>query len=255
VIFLMVCIYSYIQSGDIMESLLVGLTLAMSILPEEIPVAFTTFMALGAWKLMNEGLIIKQSSIVETLGSTTVICVDKTGTITENSMDLKQLYDFRSNALYEKSDFAAESLRNVISYGMWASEPVPFNPMEITLHNVYEKYSDRDQRQDFKIVHEYTLEGRPPLMTHIWENVAGERIIAAKGAPEGILEIAALTKLEKEEIEKHLRVATEQGYRILAVAKATFDGSQYPLSQHEFDFEFIGLLIFHDPPKEGIEEV
>src|SRR5699024_4789796 len=96
VVFLMVWAYSFWQSGNIIESLLVGLTLAMSILPEEIPVAFTTFMALGAWKLMRDGVIIKRSSVVETLGSITVICADKTGTITENSMLLKQLYDFKT---------------------------------------------------------------------------------------------------------------------------------------------------------------
>jgi Ca2+-transporting ATPase len=90
-VFLMVWAYSFWQSRDIVQSLLAGLTLAMSILPEEIPVAFTTFMALGSWKLMKQGVIIKRSSIVETLGSTTVICTDKTGTITENSMKLKAL--------------------------------------------------------------------------------------------------------------------------------------------------------------------
>src|SRR5690606_35609048 len=101
-VFLMVWIYRYWQSRDILESLLAGLTLAMSILPEEIPVAFTTFMALGAWKLMREGIIIKRSSVVETLGSTTVICTDKTGTITENSMRLKALFDHRSDRVFEE---------------------------------------------------------------------------------------------------------------------------------------------------------
>src|SRR5690606_29803095 len=106
-VFLLVCAYSYWQSKDIIQSLLAGLTLAMSILPEEIPVAFTTFMALGAWKLMQQGIIIKRSSIVETLGSTTVICTDKTGTITENSMHLKALYDYNSNKVFDESHFDA----------------------------------------------------------------------------------------------------------------------------------------------------
>ncbi|MGE4345814.1 MAG: HAD-IC family P-type ATPase, partial [Flavobacteriaceae bacterium] len=105
VVFLMVWAYSFWQSRNIIESLLVGLTLAMSILPEEIPVAFTTFMALGAWKLMREGIIIKRSSVVETLGSTTVICTDKTGTITENSMRLKALFDYKSNQVFDEERF------------------------------------------------------------------------------------------------------------------------------------------------------
>ena len=105
VVFLMVWIYSFFKTGSIIESLLTGLTLAMSVLPEEIPVAFTTFMALGAWKLMRKGIIIKQSSVVETLGSTTVICTDKTGTITENTMHLKQLYDFNTDKTYDEDQF------------------------------------------------------------------------------------------------------------------------------------------------------
>ncbi|WP_237241990.1 HAD-IC family P-type ATPase [Sphingobacterium sp. B29] len=104
-IFLIVCLYSFIDSGNLVASLLNGLTLAMSVLPEEIPVAFTTFMALGAWKLMREGIIIKRSSIVETLGSTTVICTDKTGTITENSMQLKYLYNYATDSSYDQERF------------------------------------------------------------------------------------------------------------------------------------------------------
>src|SRR5690606_8229387 len=136
-VFLLVWSYSYWQSGDLIESLLVGLTLAMSILPEEIPVAFTTFMALGAWKLMREGIIVKRSSVVETLGSTTVICTDKTGTITENSMQLKSLYDYRTNKFYESHQFDDHALSELIQFAMWSSEPVPFDPMETTLHRVY----------------------------------------------------------------------------------------------------------------------
>jgi Ca2+-transporting ATPase len=139
----------------------------MSVLPEEIPVAFTTFMALGAWKLMREGIIIKRSSIVETLGSVSVICTDKTGTITENSMQLKHLYDFRSDRIYEEGDFNTTALDELIDYAMWSSEPVPFDPMEITLHKIYEQNRKSDQRKDYQLFHEYPLEGKPPMMTHL----------------------------------------------------------------------------------------
>src|SRR5690606_10199787 len=111
---------SYWQSGSIIESLLAGLTLAMCILPEEIPVAFTTFMALGAWKLMQEGIIIKRSSVVETLGSTTVICTDKTGTITEVSMKLKALYDYKSDTVFDEANFSTSKLSELIQYAMWS---------------------------------------------------------------------------------------------------------------------------------------
>src|SRR5690606_16166434 len=144
VVFVMVWIYSFWQSRNIIESLLVGLTLAMSILPEEIPVAFTTFMALGSWKLMRDGIIIKRSSVVETLGSTTVICSDKTGTITENSMRLKLFYDYKSDKVFGEDQFTMPQLSELIQYAMWSSEPVPFDPMEKSIHLLYEQTTAKD---------------------------------------------------------------------------------------------------------------
>lgn len=255
IIFLMVWGYSFWQSGKIMESLLVGLTLAMSILPEEIPVAFTTFMALGAWKLMREGIIIKRSSVVETLGSTTIICTDKTGTITENSMQLKALFDYRTNQLYNDKQFTDNALSELIQLAMWSSEPVPFDPMEKTLHKVYEQTQKEDQRQNYQMIHEYPLEGKPPMMTHLFENEKKERIIAAKGAPEAILAVSNLTDSERDDLRQHIKNLGKQGYRLLGVARAHFEGNDFPEKQQDIDFEFLGFTVFYDPPKQGIQEV
>lgn len=254
-VFLLIWGYSFWQSGNLIESLLVGLTLAMSILPEEIPVAFTTFMALGAWKLMREGVIIKRSSVVETLGSTTVICTDKTGTITENSMHLKSLFDYKSNQVFDNQQFHAAGLSELIRYAMWSSEPVPFDPMEKTLHQVYEETQSNDERMNFHMIHEYPLEGKPPMMTHLFENKQGERIVAAKGAPEAILAVSRLSESEKEQLRQRIADFGKQGYRILGVAKATFEGVDFPKTQEDFDFRFLGFTVFYDPPKEGIQSV
>ncbi|REC63744.1 cation-translocating P-type ATPase [Chryseobacterium pennae] len=255
IIFLMVCIFSYIKTGDLITSLLSGLTLAMSVLPEEIPVAFTTFMALGAWKLMREGIIIKRSSIVETLGSTTIICTDKTGTITENSMHLKHLYDYQSGRTYGEKEFNVENLKELIDYAMWSSEPVPFDPMEITLHNTYQQTQKNDARKEYKMFHEYPLEGKPPMMTHLFENANKDRIIAAKGAPEAILNVSRLPETEKEKIRDIIKTFGQQGYRVLGVAKSHFEGNNFPQRQQDFVFEFLGLTVFYDPPKQGIHKV
>lgn len=255
VVFLLVWAYSFWQSGDLLESLLVGLTLAMSILPEEIPVAFTTFMALGAWKLMREGVIIKRSSVVETLGSTTVICTDKTGTITENSMHLKALFDYQSDKTYEEPDFKTPELVQLIQFAMWSSEPAPFDPMEKTLHQVYEQTQDKDQRKDFQMIHEYPLEGKPPMMTHIFENHSGQRIVAAKGAPEAILLVSNLPENERDRLRQHIQNFGKQGYRVLGVAKCHFEGSDFPVKQQDFMFEFLGFTVFYDPPKKDIQQV
>ncbi|PXW09759.1 Ca2+-transporting ATPase [Chryseobacterium sp. CBTAP 102] len=255
IIFLAVCIFSFVKTGDFVTSLLSGLTLAMSVLPEEIPVAFTTFMALGAWKLMREGIIIKRSSIVETLGSVSVICTDKTGTITENSMQLKHLYDYRSERIYEEAEFGATALHELIDYSMWSSEPVPFDPMEITLHKIYEQTRKPDQRKDYQLFHEYPLEGKPPMMTHLFENEQKNRIIAAKGAPEAIISVSSLSEEEKNKIRKLIKDFGEQGYRVLGVARSQFEGNDFPDKQQDFKFDFLGLTVFYDPPKKGIKEV
>lgn len=254
-IFLLVCAFNYYHTRSWLDSLLNGLTLAMSVLPEEIPVAFTTFMALGAWKLMRDGVIIKRSSVVETLGSTTVICTDKTGTITENTMRLKHLYDYRLDKIFDENEFSDKSLSELIEYAMWSSEPVPFDPMEKTLHQVYAQTHFVDSRKDFAMIHEYPLDGKPPMMTHLFENGEKKRVVAAKGAPEAIINVSSLTESEKENIRQHIKNFGRQGYRVLGVAKCSFDGNDFPDKQQAFCFDFLGLVVFYDPPKKGIQKV
>ena len=254
-VFLLVWAYSFWQSKDIIQSLLDGLTLAMSILPEEIPVAFTTFMALGAWKLMREGVIIKRSNVVETLGSTTVICADKTGTITENSMRLAALYDYQSNRVFDAPHYNAPELSTLIQFAMWSSEPLPFDPMERTLHEVYRQTQPIDQRQDFQMTHEYPLDGKPPMMTHVFTNEAGNRIIAAKGAPEAILSVSNLSNSELEMRYQQVSDLGKQGYRVLGVAKSNFEGNDFPQKQQDLPFQFLGFTVFYDPPKKDIQQV
>ena len=255
IVFLLVWAFSYWQSRSFIDSLLTGLTLAMSILPEEIPVAFTTFMALGAWKLMRQGVLIKRSSVVETLGSTTVICTDKTGTITQNSMGLKLLFDYQSNKIFADHEFDAVQLADLIQYAMWSSEPVPFDPMEKTLHQIYTDTQVSDFRKDFQMIHEYPLEGKPPMMTHIFENSLKERIIAAKGAPEAILAVCNLSDSEKNRLRQEISNFGKQGYRVLGVAKSDYMESTFPENQQDLPFEFLGFTVFYDPPKNNIQQV
>lgn len=255
VIFALVCAYSFSQSGDALHSVLSGLTLAMSILPEEIPVAFSTFMALGAWKMMRDGVIVKRSSVVETLGSTTVICADKTGTITENSMHLKLLFDYKANRIFDDDSFKDAALSELISFAMWSSEPLPFDPMEQALHQVYEQTQPKDMRPDHKLIREYPLEGNPPMMTHIFESASGERIGAAKGAPESILDVCRLSGDQKAILLQRMHDFGKMGYRVLGVAKCIGEDFGLPEKQRELQFEFLGFTVFHDPPKKGIQEV
>ena len=254
-VFLIVWGVQFFQSKDILASLLKGLTLAMSILPEEIPVAFTTFMALGSRRLMKAGIIVKKTRTVETLGSATVICSDKTGTITENNMSLQSIYAFSNNTLYEDETRYDAHAFAVIETAMWASEPIPFDPMEKTLHRAYETKTTKDERPAYRMIHEYPLGGKPPMMTHLFENSEGKRIIAAKGAPEAILTLCSLSKTDIDQVQQRMDTLATLGYRMLGVADAIHPGNSFPEEQQKFSFRFIGLVVFYDPPKKNIDKV
>jgi Ca2+-transporting ATPase len=255
VIFAIVWGINYYNSRIVLDSLLQALTLAMSVIPEEIPVAFTTFMALGAWRLLKMGIITKQTKTVETLGSATVICTDKTGTITENRMSLAELYLFKSDSIIESLQKLNPEAEEVLNYAMWASEPIPFDAMEIAIHEAYSKFESEDERPLFKLVHEYPLNGKPPMMTHIFENKLGKKIIAAKGAPEAMVEVSNLNEAEKNQVLTAMKSMTQKGFRVLGVGISDFSGTDYPATQQELKFNFIGLMAFYDPPKHNIQKV
>lgn len=254
-IFLIVWAINFYNSREVLDSLLKALALAMSILPEEIPVAFTTFMALGSWRLMRMGIVVKQMKTVETLGSATVICTDKTGTITENKMILSKLYSMHSNAIVEVNSNNSLEEKELISLAMWASEPIPFDPMEVSLHEVYGNLPGPDERNSFRLIQEYPLSGHPPMMTHIFEDNKGNRIIAAKGAPEALMAVAELTDAQKSGLEEAIKTLSTDGYRILGVGEAVCNENVFPAEQQEFRFIMKGIVAFYDPPKQQISKV
>ena len=254
IIFIIVWGINFFTSGAILASLLKALTLAMSILPEEIPVAFTTFMALGSWRLMKLGIIVKRINAVETLGSASVLCTDKTGTITENRMTLAKIFTWPGQRLISLEE-ATDDERELITAGMWASEPIPFDPMEIALHSAYATFIKVDERKNYHMVHEYPLGGRPPMMTHIFENTSGRRLVAAKGAPEAMIRASELSAKEQNIISASFQALATAGFRVLGVGITEVLGNNFPASQQELKFRFMGLVAFYDPPKQNISTV
>ena len=255
IVFVFVWSINFFRSKDLLDSLIKSLTLAMSILPEEIPVAFTSFMALGAWRLMKMGILVKQMKTVETLGSATVICIDKTGTITENKMSLAKLFVLKSQKISNINETLNNDEKELIRLAMWSSETIPFDPMEIALHNAYEKAIEQDERELYKMIYEYPLGGKPPMMTHLFEDTKGTRIIAAKGAPEAIINVSHLSNQEKKLIELAIKELTSEGYRVIGVGETIFSGNDFPRNQQDFKFQFKGIVAFYDPPKQNIKEV
>ncbi len=255
IVFVIVWAINYWHTQNLLNSLLQSLTLAMSILPEEIPVAFTTFMALGAWRLMKMGIVVKQMKTVETLGSATVICTDKTGTITENKMSLAKLFLLSSNKIIELNQSLTDDEKELIKLAMWASEPIPFDPMEVALHQTYKDVFSYDERPDYKLVHEYPLGGVPPMMTHVFANNNGNSIIAMKGAPEALVNVSNLKEEEKQQIHAAIQQLANDGYRVLGVGMSNFTGNAYPKKQQELPVVFKGIVAFYDPPKKNIQKV
>ena len=253
VAFMTVCTLNFIYTANWIHSLLHGLTLAMSILPEEIPVAFSTFMALGAYHLYRKNVIAKSPYTVETLGAATVICTDKTGTITENKMQIAAIYDLGANRLY---DYTKESIswNPILEYAMWASEPEPFDHMEHSIHAAYARVAPEDQRPEFKMIHEYPLDGNPAVMTHVFSG-NGEYRIGCKGGLETLLKMTTADKASRDTLKACTEQLAGKGYRVLAVGTTTFPEMGLPAQQSGFNFDLLGLIAFYDPPKVNMAEV
>jgi Ca2+-transporting ATPase len=127
--------------------------------------------------------------------------------------------------------------------------------MEIALHNAYTQLIEKDERPSFSMIHEYPLDGKPPMMTHIFEDKTGKKIIAAKGAPEALMNVSNLSATEKLQIEETIKTLAKDGYRVLGVGEAIYNNTDYPKTQQEFKFTFKGIVAFYDPPKKNIQDV
>jgi P-type Ca2+ transporter type 2C len=245
--FAVILLVNYSVHKEFVTSLLFALTLAMSAIPEEIPVAFSSFMALGAYKMSRLGIISRQSQVVENLGAVTVVCLDKTGTITENSMQVKAVYNFNTNAVSEP---AGGSL--VLYHAVMASEKDPFDAMEKA---IWKAYTTNENRKDtgLAMIHEYPLEGRPPMMTHVYR-IDGIVTATAKGAMERIVNVCSLDEADIKTAETIASSFTSKGYRVIAVASAAHPDENFPAQQDDFNWRFEGLLALYDPPKQNIKE-
>lgn len=251
--FILIWLVNYLKTGEVIQSLLFGLTLAMAAVPEEIPVAFSSFMALGAYKMSKLGIITRQSQTIENLGAVTVICLDKTGTITENKMEVRDIYDFTKDEVLDLDRLQHGKGEAVLRYAMLASEQNPFDAMEKAILEAWNRYA-AGKVETLKQVYEYPLEGRPPMMTHVFQQES-KKIIAAKGAAERILAVCKIDPEAEIRINKYLKELTVKGFRVLGVASAIHTEGNLPLTQDLFNWKFEGLISLYDPPKKNIKTV
>ena len=243
-----------LSRGNWLEGLLAGIATAMAMLPEEFPVVLTVFLALGAWRMSQKHVLTRRSPVIEALGAATVICVDKTGTLTLNSMTVRQLVvGTRSYTLDDGP--LPEAFHTIAEFGVLASPVDPFDPMDKAFKAVGAKYLGDTEHvhADWELVREYPLSESLLALSHVWRAPDGSRyVVAAKGAPEAVARLCRLGPAELAALTAEVEAATAGGQRVLAVARASFDrAGSLPELQRDFDFEYLGLVGLHDPLRPG----
>ncbi len=243
----------YLTRGDFIASLLSGLASAMAILPEEFPVVLTIFLAIGAWRLSQQNVLTRKPSAIETLGSATVLCSDKTGTITQNNMILSTL--IKEHFIIEKNEFEEniENIEELIFTAILASPPECIDPMERAIYAV-KKTIPFSKSLSFTLLKEYPLSKDLFAMTRVLEDENGQLYIGTKGAPEAILELCDISDEEKIHLLSKVKMLAKRGQRILGVAKGKVENREFPVSQKDFSFEFMGFLGFEDPIRPEVPE-
>ena len=221
----------------IIASILSGITVAMATIPEEIPVVLTVFLAMGAWGLAKKNTLTRNMKAVETLGAVTVLCTDKTGTLTQNKMTVKE-------TLAKTEDF--------YKIASLACPKNPYDPMEIAIQEYCFQKKVPTSIYNNKLVYEYIFNNEDKMMGQVWED-NHQNILCVKGAYENVLPLCKLKKDELEEIQKQIDKYSSFGYRVLAIAKKE-DIKDIPKTLKENKLSFSGLIALVDPPRKGIKE-
>ena len=258
---LAVLLYGTMRGGWL-DAVLAGIALGMSMLPEELPVVLTVFMAMGAWRISRARVLTRRAAAIEALGSATVLCTDKTGTLTENRMSIVELR-LKNGEIFRPRDASGTKMpkdfHGLVEFGLLASERDPFDPMERAFHDLAREQLGETERlsgPQWKLVHTYGL--RPGLlaMSQVWQSTDArqEFVIAAKGAPEAIADLCHLNAPDVAALTRSMDAMAAEGLRVLGVARASFAGLTWPDSQHDFSFKFLGLVGLADPLRTSVPD-
>ncbi len=255
---LIVIIY-VLTKGNFIKGFLAGITLGMALLPEEFPVILLVFLTLGAWRLSKSNVLTRKTAAIETLGAATTLCVDKTGTLTFNKMKLEalmvngQTFNFQR----EKTRHLPEIFHPLCEYAYLASQKNPFDPIEKEIKSNMEKFlADSEHVHiNWELIKEYPLSKSLLALSHVWASPNAKKyVIATKGAPEAIGDLCHLTKSQKQTLIAQINTMTGNGLRVLGIARSLFDKRVLPTTQHDYDFEFIGLIGFTDPVRAVVKQ-
>ncbi len=252
---LVALVYGLLHS-DWASGILLGLTMAISMVPEELPVVLTIFLALGAWRISRRGVLTRRIPAIETLGSATVLCADKTGTLTQNRMSLRSLS--ASQGFVEIEDQQEARLtgeyQKLLAAAVLASQAEPFDPMEKAIRGLGQKtLADFERLGAGILVREYPLTRNLLAVTRVWDfQEDGGAVVAAKGAPEAVAKLCTLTDAQLDEVISRVSQMASRGLRVLGVATAAAPKMELPGSPSGFHFTFLGLLGFEDPVRPAV---
>jgi Ca2+-transporting ATPase len=250
---LVIAIYT-ITRGDLLKGFLAGITLAMAMLPEEFPVVLTIFLALGAWRMSKKSVLTRKPAAIETLGSATVLCTDKTGTLTQNKMTVTRLFN---GTEFSSDEIFPEPFHEIIEYGILSSQVNPFDPMEKAIINSGAQFLHNSEHihTEWVMKKEYPLSKELLAMSRVFSKTGtNEQVIAVKGAPEAIFDLCHLNNETISGFGKAVDEMASAGLRVLGVAKANLIPGELPTLQHDFDFEFLGLIGLSDPIRKNVPD-
>jgi len=255
---LAVLLYRLLRGGWL-DALLSGIALAMSLLPEELPIVLTLFMTMGALRMSRSRALARRGTAIETLGAATVLCTDKTGTLTQNRMEVAELRlpggaCFKPGA--DGTAFPGEFI-NLARTGILACPEEPFDPMERAFHEMAARHPGAELRnhrdQGLSLQHHYAFGSEMLATSQVWSNGRRDgKLVAAKGAPEAIADLCNLEPAERQAMEAEVSEMAAEGLRVLGVAQATWHDVSLPDSQKHFAFTFTGLVGLADPVRETV---
>jgi P-type Ca2+ transporter type 2C len=251
---IVVLVYGFTRS-DWTHGVLAGITLAMALLPEEFPVVLTIFLALGAWRISRNNVLTRRVPAVETLGSATVLCVDKTGTLTLNQMTVRTLCAGGEFHDLRDGESLPEAFHELVEFSLLASHRDPFDPMEKAIKALGDYHlSDTEHiHEDWRLVRAYPLSPELLALSHVWQSPDGrDFVIATKGAPEAVVELCHLDQAAAARVGDLVGSMARRGLRVLGIARSMFSMDTLPPVQHDFEFRFVGLVGFADPVRPSV---
>jgi Ca2+-transporting ATPase len=232
--------------GSWLGGLLAGIALGMAMLPEEFPLVLSVFMVMGAWRISREKVLTRRASAIETLGSASVLCTDKTGTLTLNRMTVARAWT-RQGAVDWPAGAEVPSLaRPLLEIGLLASAPHPFDPMERAFHDACRPWFT--PTGGFKLQQTFGVAAGRLAVTQVWrDEPSGEIRAYVKGAPETVLALCRLEQGAAGDILAAVDAFASAGMRVLALAQGTWDHAEPPAAPEAIEFEFMGLVGLADP--------